>query len=46
MMGWMQIGSYEYEHNGLEFTGWYRCVGGRLVSGHWPQWNNLTGATR
>lgn len=41
---WQQLGQYEYEvdYNG-KYTGWYRCVGGRLANGHWPKWNYLTG---
>ena len=47
---WQQQGGYEYEYEekdgGLRYTGWYRCVGGRLADGRWPEWNDETGATR
>jgi len=46
MTTWMRIGGYEYEHNGHDFTGWCRCISGRLADGHWPQWNEKTGARR
>lgn len=44
---WLTIGGYqfEYDENG-QYTGWYRCVGGRMADGRWPQWNNNTGASR
>lgn len=46
-MLWQQIGPYEYEvDENCQYTGWYRCVGGRLKDDRWPQWNNKTGATR
>jgi hypothetical protein len=35
---WQQIGRYEYEVIDGKYTGWYRCVNGRLTSGIWPQW--------
>lgn len=38
MTGWQQIGNYEYEYDKNGYTGWYRCVGGRLVTGIHPQW--------
>ena len=45
---WLQVGQYEYEgdlqNNG--YTGWYRCVGGRLADGRWPEWNLHTGEQR
>lgn len=38
---WMQLGSgYEFEYDEHGFTGWYRCIGGRLADGRWPQWNS------
>jgi len=45
---WMTIsdGRYEVEYYVFGLTGWYRCVGGRLASGHWPEWNSYTGETR
>lgn len=48
MNSWQIIMSgyeYEYDEHG-EYTGWYRCVGGRLENGQWPEWNSFTGATR
>ena len=44
--GWQQIGLYQYEFNQSGYTGWYRCVGGRLASGLWPMWNYETGEQR
>ena len=38
MVGWQRLGQYEYEYSDGGYTGWYRCVGGRLASGEWPQW--------
>ncbi len=46
MIAWQTIGRYEYEYNEHGYTGWFRCVGGRLASGCWPQWNNNTGQKR
>lgn len=46
IMMWQQIGSYEFEHDGKRYTGWYRCVGGRLACGKWPAWNSETGEKR
>jgi len=36
-------GGYEQEigKDGLP-TGWFRCVGGRLANGLWPEWNFFT----
>lgn len=46
-MLWQKIGQYEYEVDGIcEYTGWYRCVGGRLADGRWPYWNYKTGGKR
>ena len=47
-MLWQQIGGYEYEVDGkgTGYTGWVRCVGGKLADGRWPHWNELTGAKR
>lgn len=44
-MFWESRGGYEYEvdENG-QYTGWYRCSGGRMSDGRWPAWRN--GATR
>jgi hypothetical protein len=46
MTNWQTIGQYEFEYNehGV-YTGWYRCVGGRLTDGRWPEWNS-SGAKR
>lgn len=46
MIAWMRQGGYEYQYNERGYTGWVRCVGGRHVSGYWPQWNLRTGAQR
>ncbi|MFA6588256.1 MAG: hypothetical protein WCT08_04245 [Patescibacteria group bacterium] len=47
MKGWFVQGGYEYEYDKHgQFTGWCRCVGGRMANGSWPQWNNLTGKSR
>ena len=54
---WQRMGSYEYEAaqdydqrgrpiGSMYYTGWCRCVGGRLANGHWPQWNDHTGEQR
>lgn len=43
---WQRIGDYEYEYDENGYTGWYRCVGGRLATGRWPAWNYNTGETR
>jgi hypothetical protein len=44
MTFWQSLGSYEFEvargpDNQAYYTGWYRCVGGRLADGRWPMWN-------
>ncbi len=43
-MFWQRLGNYEYEvgMNG-DYTGWFRCVGGRLRDGRWPVWHIGTG---
>lgn len=47
MTAWQTLGRYEYEYDEHgQYTGWYRCVGGRLANAHWPQWNYKTGAER
>jgi len=47
MTSWQKIGLYEYEYDQRgKHTGWYRCVGGQLTNGRWPQWNHNTGETR
>jgi len=47
MTFWQTLGQYEYEcSREVGYTGWCRCVGGRLSNGRWPQWNNNTGGTR
>ena len=44
---WQTLGRYEYECNEYgRHTGWYRCVGGQLANGRWPQWHSETGAER
>lgn len=43
---WQRVGNYEYEHNGHDYTGWHRCVGGQLADGRHPEWNYKTGETR
>lgn len=47
MNSWQRIGDYEFEYdqNGA-YTGWYRCVGGKLASGQWPAWHRDTGRQR
>lgn len=37
-MFWQRIGQYEYQVGSKGYTGWYRCVGGRMSDGVWPQW--------
>jgi len=44
MTSWQTIGQYQYEYDENGYTGWYRCVGGRLADGRWPEWNSKTGA--
>lgn len=48
MTAWQRLGQYEYEYSydRSAYTGWYRCVGGRMADGRWPQWNSKTGETR
>lgn len=44
---WQRREQYEYEVDQKgEYTGWYRCVGGRLADGRWPEWNEKTGEKR
>lgn len=43
---WQTLGSYEHEVNEQGYTGWYRCVGGKLANGKWPAWHSKTGAQR
>jgi hypothetical protein len=39
-MWWQTLGQYEYEVGADgRYTGWHRCVGGRLADGRWPAWN-------
>ena len=48
-MWWQQLGHYEYEVSEtftLQYTGWYRCINGRMADGRWPAWNYNTGETR
>ena len=49
MTSWFHnIGGYEYEvsYETGDYTGWYRCIGGRLADGRWPMWNFKTRETR
>ena len=46
MTGWQNIGHYQYEYDKNGYTGWYRCVSGKMADGRWPEWNSHTGATR
>lgn len=39
-MFWQTIGQYEYQYDSKGYTGWYRCVGGRLANGTWPEWKS------
>lgn len=48
---WQTLGRYEFEvkegtDGNCYYTGWIRCVGGRLADGRWPQWNEYTGEER
>lgn len=46
-MRWQRQDQYQHEVDELgEYTGWYRCVGGRLANGYWPEWHNTSGLTR
>ena len=39
------FGGYEFEvgydpqRNFYGFTGWVRCIGGRMADGRWPEWH-------
>ena len=48
MIAWQTLGQYEYEYeyDKSGYTGWYRCVGGKMADRRWPEWNNKTGETR
>ncbi len=46
MHWWQTLGQYEHEVSGSQYTGWVRCVGGRLADGRWPEFHQHTGATR
>ncbi len=37
MTAWQRIKGYEYEYGQEGYTGWYRCVNGKLADGRWPQ---------
>jgi hypothetical protein len=41
-----KVGGYEYEHDGHDYTGWVRCIGGQMANGVWPMWNSYTGEER
>jgi len=42
-MFWQRFGEYEVQYDKGGYTGWYRCVGGRMADGRWPMWNYNTG---
>jgi len=46
MTSWQTLGKYEYEYDQSGYTGWCRCLGGRLADGRWPEWNANTGGHR
>ena len=52
MLFWQQqiisatVGGYEYQHDGVNYTGWCRCIGGRMANGTWPMWHSRTGEQR
>jgi hypothetical protein len=39
-------GGYEFEYDEHGYTDWYRCIGGRLADGRWPEWNTKTKEVR
>ena len=41
-------GGYEFEVNeiAMGYTGWYRCIQGRMADGRWPEWSISTGEVR
>lgn len=47
---WQQLSfcnnRYEFEYDQRDYTGWYRCIGGRLADGRWPEWNYRTSEKR
>jgi hypothetical protein len=49
---WIPCGNYEFEVKEdffggyMNYTGWYREVGGRLADGRWPAWHSETGAKK
>lgn len=45
---WQTIDQYEYEYEYDEngYTGWCRCVGGRMSDGKWLEFNIYTGERR
>lgn len=48
---WQTLGQYEYEvevgaDSHMYYTGWVRCVGGRMADGRWPEHNIYTGKKR
>jgi len=45
-MFWQSLGKYQYEVDENGYTGWCRCVGGRMADGYWPAWNYTTGKRR
>lgn len=46
MTAWQTLGRYQYQYDEKGYTGWCRCVGGRLRNGLWPEWNENTGEKR
>lgn len=46
MIFWQSLGNYEYEVGASGYTGWCRCIGGKLADGRWPEWNGYTGEQR
>lgn len=37
---------FEVSYKTGTYTGWSRCIGGRLADGRWPERNDRTGETR
>lgn len=51
MRFWQRFGWYELEvvstaAGDCQYSGWYRCIGGRLADGRWPVWKDGTGEVR
>jgi hypothetical protein len=45
-IGWQTLGHYEYEYGRRGYTGWCRCIGGRMADGLYPEFNYMTGEIR